>query len=243
MNYACIYNQIIDQSKDRELDGYVEKHHIIPKSLGGSDDPENIVSLTAREHFICHYLLVKLYPENSNEWYKMVNAFMMMKCASLSHSGNRYFNSHLYESLREHFATVQSYNQGGDRNSNYGTKWIHNIELRKSKKILTDQALPDGWKNGRVMDFDAFFEKQKKKKREKERKEEAQEKIKNHTMKTVNEFLNSDYESLNKFCAAEYEYSLVTLCKRMIIYVPGYINISNRGEVNMKEKLRKLLKK
>jgi len=39
-------------------DGY-EIHHIIPKSLGGSDNKENLVLLTAREHYIAHWLLYK----------------------------------------------------------------------------------------------------------------------------------------------------------------------------------------
>lgn len=43
----------------RELDGYTEKHHIIPRSLGGNDSKDNIVVLTAREHFIAHLLLTK----------------------------------------------------------------------------------------------------------------------------------------------------------------------------------------
>lgn len=58
--YTQWYNNIIDRAKHREITGYTEKHHIIPKSLGGSDDKENLVSLTAREHFICHYLLTKM---------------------------------------------------------------------------------------------------------------------------------------------------------------------------------------
>lgn len=40
--------------------GYVERHHIIPRSIGGSDEKSNLVYLTAREHFICHLLLIKM---------------------------------------------------------------------------------------------------------------------------------------------------------------------------------------
>lgn len=42
--------------------GYVEKHHVIPRCLGGTDDPDNLVRLTAREHFLAHQLLVKIHP-------------------------------------------------------------------------------------------------------------------------------------------------------------------------------------
>ena len=55
----CYYN-IINNSRHRELVGYKEKHHIIPKSLGGADDISNLATLTAREHFVCHLLLTKM---------------------------------------------------------------------------------------------------------------------------------------------------------------------------------------
>ena len=57
--YYYIYQSIIKQSQERLLDGVVEKHHIIPKSFGGSNNAYNISLLTPREHFICHKLLVK----------------------------------------------------------------------------------------------------------------------------------------------------------------------------------------
>ena len=61
MNYKKHYNLLIDRAKLRKLDGYFEKHHIIPKCMGGSDDVDNIVKLNAREHFVAHQLLYKIY--------------------------------------------------------------------------------------------------------------------------------------------------------------------------------------
>lgn len=58
--YAGWYFAIVNQAAARTLDGYAENHHIIPKSMGGSDSADNIARLTAREHFICHRLLVKM---------------------------------------------------------------------------------------------------------------------------------------------------------------------------------------
>ena len=60
MNYEKIYNQIIERAKSRNLDGYSEKHHIIPKCMGGGNNKGNLVNLTAKEHFICHLLLTKM---------------------------------------------------------------------------------------------------------------------------------------------------------------------------------------
>ena len=58
--YTRWYFNIIKLSTGRTIDGYCERHHIIPRSLGGSNDSNNIAFLTAREHFICHLLLVKM---------------------------------------------------------------------------------------------------------------------------------------------------------------------------------------
>jgi len=59
--YTTWYKNIIANAQSRvNLDVYFETHHIIPKSLGGSNDPSNLVKLTAKEHFICHLLLTKM---------------------------------------------------------------------------------------------------------------------------------------------------------------------------------------
>lgn len=62
MNYKKIYNQIIERAKNRNLEGYFETHHIIPKCMGGCDSETNLVKLTAKEHYIVHKLLVEIYP-------------------------------------------------------------------------------------------------------------------------------------------------------------------------------------
>ena len=54
--YTSWYFSII-RNANSNSGSYVEKHHIIPRCIGGSDHKENLVSLTAREHFVCHLLL------------------------------------------------------------------------------------------------------------------------------------------------------------------------------------------
>ena len=74
--YNNWYYQIIKRASNRLLEGYIEKHHIIPKSLNGSDDRTNLVTLTAREHFICHLLLTKMVA--GTQRYKMIKAAKML---------------------------------------------------------------------------------------------------------------------------------------------------------------------
>jgi hypothetical protein len=75
MNYQKIYNQIIERARSQKRKKgkgeYFESHHIIPKSLGGEGNVKqwrthpNIILLTAREHFVCHWLLHLIYPDNT----------------------------------------------------------------------------------------------------------------------------------------------------------------------------------
>jgi len=97
--YTNWYNSIIERAKNRKLNGYFERHHIIPKSLGGSDYKENIVDLTGKEHFICHLLLTKMLLGDNK--YKMIKAANMM---AFRHSPNqeRYkINSRTYGILKK----------------------------------------------------------------------------------------------------------------------------------------------
>ena len=80
MNYLRIYNNIIYTAQQRILppETYKENHHIRPRGIGGTDINTNVVSITAKEHFICHHLLTKLYPDNIKilmGFWIMVNGF------------------------------------------------------------------------------------------------------------------------------------------------------------------------
>jgi hypothetical protein len=64
MDYKKHYDLLIKKALNREYRTlpYVEKHHIVPRSEGGTDDSGNIVKLTAREHFLAHWLLFRIDP-------------------------------------------------------------------------------------------------------------------------------------------------------------------------------------
>ena len=107
MNYERIYNQIIERGKQRLLEGYGENHHIVPKCMGGADTQDNIVRLTAREHFICHLLLVEIHPDSIGLEYA---SWFMVNTRRVKVS------SRLYERLREaHSKRVTQKNKGVPR--------------------------------------------------------------------------------------------------------------------------------
>ena len=62
MNYLKIYYQIIAKAAGRKESVIYEKHHIVPRGLGGPDIPANIIYLTPKEHVVAHHLLAKAYP-------------------------------------------------------------------------------------------------------------------------------------------------------------------------------------
>jgi hypothetical protein len=61
MNYCAIYDSLVAAARANPPQGYTEKHHIVPRCLGGGDAPENIVRLSARQHFVAHLLLAKIH--------------------------------------------------------------------------------------------------------------------------------------------------------------------------------------
>lgn len=91
MNYEKIYFKIMERGMERDetnLD-YLERHHMVPRCLGGTNEDWNLVNLSLREHFVAHQLLVKMFPENR----KLIYAANMM-------SGR---NSKQYEWVRKKF--------------------------------------------------------------------------------------------------------------------------------------------
>jgi len=101
--YTKCYFNIIAIAKARiSITGYVEKHHILPRSLGGNNTTSNLVQLTAREHFICHALLTKM--TSGDDRRKMIFASNMMLCGK-----NRYVPSgKIYQIVKEDFAKMSS---------------------------------------------------------------------------------------------------------------------------------------
>ena len=96
--YYRIYNNIIERARSRTISGYTENHHIIPRSLGGSDNKDNLVALTAREHFICHRLLTKITQGTAKK--KMHYAVAMMLVENAYQQRSFKITSRTYEIIR-----------------------------------------------------------------------------------------------------------------------------------------------
>ncbi len=108
MTYREQYYQIIDFRRQNPVpdNEYSEKHHIIPKSCGGTNDPDNLVRLTAAEHYKAHCILPYMYLEegNKNGYTKMLYAWHRLANSPQTSHPNLLFvdeESEEYEKLRK----------------------------------------------------------------------------------------------------------------------------------------------
>lgn len=146
MNYKKHYNLLIDRARNRQFDGYKEKHHIIPKCIGGTDVKENLVYLTPEEHYLAHQLLVKMYPEND----ALVYAANKMTVTSITlHRSNK-----RYGWLKRKYQAICK-KRIGNKNPSYGRRWYYHPETFEAGKFL-DSGVPEGWVKGRIVDRENF---------------------------------------------------------------------------------------
>lgn len=163
--YTHWYYNIIQHAQKRLLSEsvYVEKHHIIPRSLSGNNSKLNIVNLTAREHFICHLLLTKM--TTGNAMYKMIHALNMITNIKNIGKGRYVPSSRIYEYVRkchneaiknswtdekrkQHSKKLISYNSNVDKTSNTYLSRNEKIKkYQKTKKVWTETAIQNRLKN------------------------------------------------------------------------------------------------
>jgi hypothetical protein len=137
MYYEKIYNQIIERARVRVLKEYKERHHIIPKCLGGSNDKENLVNLTAKEHFICHKLLCEMYPDNDKLKFAL---WAMCNLKNTAHQRNYIISASEYSYIREMISVSKT-----GKNSR-SSRYIPSAETRKKLSDANKGQVP--WNKG-----------------------------------------------------------------------------------------------
>jgi hypothetical protein len=130
MNYQRVYNNIISNARGVLREGYLESHHIIPKCLGGSNDKENLVLLTAREHYICHLLLAKIH-NTKQLWY----AFAMMTVSSPKH--RRDVTSRMFEQAK----LARSKANSGENNPMFGKPSAFKVHTPETREKIRQSKL------------------------------------------------------------------------------------------------------
>jgi len=147
MNYRWHYERLIKRGKEKNhmVDVYYENHHILPKCLGGTDSNDNLVKLTAREHFIAHLLLIKIYPDK----FGLIKAISIMCAFSHKNFDRGASLNRMYGWLRKKLSECMSECQSGERNSQYGTMWVSDVKNKISKRVTKANGVPEGFVKGR----------------------------------------------------------------------------------------------
>lgn len=104
-HYIARYNKFIDALKQQTVEGYYELHHVIPRSMGGSDDASNLIALTARQHYVAHWMLARALGGAASR------AFFMM--SNFGKYGS--VNSTTYENARKEYSKQVSIQMTGNK--------------------------------------------------------------------------------------------------------------------------------
>ncbi len=141
--YTKWYFSIIEGARTRTIEGYTEMHHILPKCLGGLDTVDNLIKLTAREHFICHWLLTKMVTETKQK-YQLWNAFSCMLYREKPGQERYKISSKIFDSIKNAGSKIKSmqwtgknnpmYGLRGELSPTFGKKWT---EERRKKSSIT----------------------------------------------------------------------------------------------------------
>ena len=145
MNYKWHYDRLIETRRSREhVEGvYYERHHIVPRSMGGNDSSANIVVLTPREHFIAHWLLYKIHKNK-----EMAFAFYAM-CYYKSKDNHRNIeiSSRTYAEAKElHSKTLSILQRQKVKDGTF--KWMHGKKQTQEhrQKIIETRQRENNYK-------------------------------------------------------------------------------------------------
>jgi hypothetical protein len=119
--YTTIYFNIIQRARTRIINDYTERHHIIPKCMGGSDEEDNIVKLTAREHFICHLLLIRMTPPE----YRAKLVYAAWQLSRPSKNKTVKVTNRIYALLKEQMSASYT----GRKRKPFSDEWKANMRL------------------------------------------------------------------------------------------------------------------
>lgn len=166
------------------------KHHIMPKYMGGSDDPSNLIEVSITRHAMFHFCNYQLWGNDEDriaylglskqigsdeiilekqklgakkaiiiQRHRIATdpdyAKKMKDCLSMGHIAA--LSKEAQEKRKNTFEAIS--HQQGDKNSQYNTIWIYNVDLKQNKKVPKNSPIPNGWTLGGVIDFDAHIKK------------------------------------------------------------------------------------
>lgn len=134
MNYIKLYKNLCAKKYNSD---YTEKHRITPGCMGGRYTSKNTAILSAKAHYIAHWLLTKIYPKND----KLIFAFWMMNVCK-DNNQPRYKSSKGYETAKKLMADNMSRRFTGKGNNMYGIslpRTLSNVIAGSKWKGMSEQ--------------------------------------------------------------------------------------------------------
>ena len=139
--YTRWYWAIVEQRAIKDWRRKGEVHHIIPRSLGGSDDRSNLVKLNGHNHAWCHWLLTKMTEGDARS--KMVYAFNMMGVyGDHMDRPKSWAIVRAYEKNRAEWSKIHSKTMKGKVPHNKGKK-LSGVELEAQRERIKNRRKPN----------------------------------------------------------------------------------------------------
>lgn len=149
MDYEKLYKNIVKTHGyiSKPTEGYYERHHIVPACIGGKNDAENLIYISARCHLLLHWLLCRIYPKNI----KLAHAFFMMCTMSNDRQQRVIPKSRVFEEARRRKSQAQS-------QLLKGSTLQFNSKESNEKRLATAKINKSysGFNNGRAKPVDVY---------------------------------------------------------------------------------------
>lgn len=144
MNYAAIYARFVDSRRQQEIgpDCYFEMHHIVPRCIGGNDEPNNLIRLTPEDHYFAHLLLARMH--GGRLWHAVF--FMGSKATTWAEAVRQ---RPAYGIARREFSAIQREKRTVITND--FDRWMvqHGLSVRRAAKLLgVSASTVQDWRMG-----------------------------------------------------------------------------------------------
>ena len=140
MKYTEYIDNILNTRGRFSCVGYKERHHIIPKCLGGKNNKENLIDLYPQEHYEAHKLLASEYPDNN----KILYAYWC-----ISHMS--YSDNHVIEITSEEYAKMKEMLKKARENFEPWNKGKINVYDDETIKKMSESHLGNTAKTGKKL--------------------------------------------------------------------------------------------
>lgn len=154
--YTRTYRRIVANAKGRHKTYAFEQHHIVPRCLGGDDKRSNLVWLSYREHYLCHWLLLKMVDDSHPLYYKLQFAFSFMASQGGGHE-YRTTTARMYARMKEEARKAYKHRKSYPPDAEYmrqtmtGRVFIHrssDMSFKRIKPEELDAYLSEGYLQG-----------------------------------------------------------------------------------------------